>query len=152
MDVGTFLLMLGLSYALGLLWYDLLPGKLPQQVWRVAAYPISRYLRGRSAPAVGGDLGPEVWQSASAHRADWFAGGGGRGLDRPAGAAAIAGTHAGGKGGGGLNQRRCERGRRCGATANREWRRSVAGAGRTEFGRWNDGCLRIRVREVRRAI
>src|SRR6266851_7217055 len=39
MDVGTFLLMLGLSYALGLLWYDLLPGKLPEQVWRVAAYP-----------------------------------------------------------------------------------------------------------------
>lgn len=25
--------MLGLSYALGLLWYDLLPGKLPQLVW-----------------------------------------------------------------------------------------------------------------------
>jgi hypothetical protein len=40
MDVGTFLLMLGLSYALGLLWYDLLPGKLPEQVWRVAAYPL----------------------------------------------------------------------------------------------------------------
>ncbi len=39
MDVGTLLLMLGLSCALGLLWYDLLPGKLPQQVWRVAAYP-----------------------------------------------------------------------------------------------------------------
>jgi hypothetical protein len=39
MDVGTLLLMLSLSYALGLLWYDLLPGKLPQQVWRVAAYP-----------------------------------------------------------------------------------------------------------------
>jgi hypothetical protein len=39
MDVGTLLLMLGLSYALGLLWYDLLPGKLPQQVWRVVAYP-----------------------------------------------------------------------------------------------------------------
>ena len=39
MDVGTLLLMLGLSYALGLLWYGLLPGKLPQQVWRVAAYP-----------------------------------------------------------------------------------------------------------------
>jgi hypothetical protein len=39
MDVGTLLLMLGLSFALGLLWYDLLPGKLPEQVWRVAAYP-----------------------------------------------------------------------------------------------------------------
>src|SRR5260221_11778577 len=39
MDVGTFLLMLGVAYALGLLWYDLLPSKLPEQVWRVAAYP-----------------------------------------------------------------------------------------------------------------
>jgi hypothetical protein len=38
-DVGTFLLMLGLAYALGLVWYDLLPSKLPEQVWRVAAYP-----------------------------------------------------------------------------------------------------------------
>jgi hypothetical protein len=39
MTVGTFLLMLGLSYGLGLLWYDLLLGKLPEQIWRVAAYP-----------------------------------------------------------------------------------------------------------------
>jgi hypothetical protein len=39
MDLGTILLMLGVSYGLGLMWYDLLPGKLPQQVWRVAAYP-----------------------------------------------------------------------------------------------------------------
>jgi len=40
MDIGTFRLMRGLSYALGLLWYDLLPGKLPQPVWRMAAYPL----------------------------------------------------------------------------------------------------------------
>ncbi|GIW11736.1 MAG: hypothetical protein K6U89_10580 [Chloroflexi bacterium] len=39
MDFGTLLLMLGLSYALGVLWYDLLPGELPGRVWRVAAYP-----------------------------------------------------------------------------------------------------------------
>jgi hypothetical protein len=39
MDIGTLLLMLSLSYALGLLWYDLLPGKLPEHIWRVAAYP-----------------------------------------------------------------------------------------------------------------
>jgi hypothetical protein len=39
MDIGTVLLMLGVSYGLGLLWYDLLPGKLPERVWRVAAYP-----------------------------------------------------------------------------------------------------------------
>lgn len=39
MDIGTLFLMLGLSYGLGLLWYDLLPGKLPERIWRVAAYP-----------------------------------------------------------------------------------------------------------------
>ena len=33
MDIGTLFLMLGLSYGLGLLWYDLLPGKLPERVW-----------------------------------------------------------------------------------------------------------------------
>ena len=32
MDLGTLLLMLGLSYALGLLWYSLLPAKLPERV------------------------------------------------------------------------------------------------------------------------
>lgn len=39
MDIGSLVLMLGLSYGLGVLWYDLLPGQLPVQVWRVAAYP-----------------------------------------------------------------------------------------------------------------
>ncbi len=50
MDVGTFLLMLGLSYALGLLWYDLLPGKLPEQVWRVAAYPFLGIFAAEAVP------------------------------------------------------------------------------------------------------
>lgn len=39
MDIGTLLLMLGLAYGTGVLWYDLLPGKLPARPWRVAAYP-----------------------------------------------------------------------------------------------------------------
>jgi hypothetical protein len=39
MDIGSLLLMLGLAYGLGVLWYDLLPGQLPDRVWRVAAYP-----------------------------------------------------------------------------------------------------------------
>ena len=39
MDIGSLLLMLGLAYGLGVLWYDLLPGELPDRVWRVAAYP-----------------------------------------------------------------------------------------------------------------
>ena len=39
MEIGTLLLMVGLAYAFGVLWYALLPGKLPERVWRVAAYP-----------------------------------------------------------------------------------------------------------------
>ena len=39
MDIGLVLFMLALSYGLGVLWYDLLPGRLPNRVWRVAAYP-----------------------------------------------------------------------------------------------------------------
>lgn len=39
MDIGTLLMMAALSYGLGILWYDLLPGRLPERVWRVAAYP-----------------------------------------------------------------------------------------------------------------
>lgn len=39
MEIGTLLLMVGLAYAFGVLWYTLLPGKLPERVWRVAAYP-----------------------------------------------------------------------------------------------------------------
>lgn len=39
MEVGTFLLMVALAYSFGVLWYDLLPGRLPLRVWRVAAYP-----------------------------------------------------------------------------------------------------------------
>jgi predicted MFS family arabinose efflux permease len=39
MDIGSLLLMLGLAYGFGVLWYDLLPGRLSDRVWRVAAYP-----------------------------------------------------------------------------------------------------------------
>ena len=39
MDIGSFLVMLALAYGFGVLWYDLLPGRLPDRVWRVAAYP-----------------------------------------------------------------------------------------------------------------
>ena len=39
MDLGSLLLMLGLAYGFGVLWYDLLPGALPDRLWRVAAYP-----------------------------------------------------------------------------------------------------------------
>jgi hypothetical protein len=39
MDIGSLLLLLGLAYGFGVLWYDLLPGRLPDRVWRAAAYP-----------------------------------------------------------------------------------------------------------------
>jgi hypothetical protein len=32
-------LALGLAYGFGVLWYELLPGKLAKSAWRVAAYP-----------------------------------------------------------------------------------------------------------------
>ena len=55
MDIGTLLLMLGLSYGFGVLWYDLLPGRLPSRVWRVAANPflgmfVAQALFARSFP------------------------------------------------------------------------------------------------------
>ena len=56
MEVGTFLLMLGLAYAAGVLWYDLLPGRLPERVWRVAAYPFLGIF-------VGEALLPRVYES-----------------------------------------------------------------------------------------
>jgi hypothetical protein len=39
MDFGTFLLLIGFSYGIGVFWYDLLPAKLAEKPWRVAAYP-----------------------------------------------------------------------------------------------------------------
>jgi hypothetical protein len=44
MEIGPFRLIRGLSYVLGFPWCDLLPGMLPQQVWRMAAYPSLGFL------------------------------------------------------------------------------------------------------------
>jgi hypothetical protein len=38
-DFGHFLLLIGFSYGIGVFWYDLLPAKLAEKPWRVAAYP-----------------------------------------------------------------------------------------------------------------
>ena len=40
MEFGTLFLLIGLSYGLGVFWYDLLPAKLAEKPWRVAAYPL----------------------------------------------------------------------------------------------------------------
>jgi hypothetical protein len=39
MELGTFLLLVGFAYGIGIFWYDLLPAKLAERPWRVAAYP-----------------------------------------------------------------------------------------------------------------
>ncbi len=39
MDFGTWLLFASLAYGFGVFWYDLLPARLPERPWRVAAYP-----------------------------------------------------------------------------------------------------------------
>jgi hypothetical protein len=39
MEFGTFLLLVSFSYGIGVFWYDLLPAKLAEKPWRVAAYP-----------------------------------------------------------------------------------------------------------------
>jgi hypothetical protein len=39
MEFGTLLLLIGFSYGIGVFWYDLLPAKLAEKPWRVAAYP-----------------------------------------------------------------------------------------------------------------
>ena len=39
MDIGSALIILALSYALGMFWYDVIPAKLTRSFLRVGAYP-----------------------------------------------------------------------------------------------------------------
>lgn len=39
MELGSLLLMVAFAYGMGVVWYDLFPGKLAMRPWRVAAYP-----------------------------------------------------------------------------------------------------------------
>ena len=39
MNIGTFLLMVGLAFGLGVFWYNLLPARMPDKAWRVGVYP-----------------------------------------------------------------------------------------------------------------
>jgi hypothetical protein len=61
MELGTFLLLAAFAYGIGILWYDLLPGQLPERPWRVAAYPLVGIALGEAlfptgwlGPAFGG--------------------------------------------------------------------------------------------------
>lgn len=53
MEVATWLLMVTFAYALGVFWYDLLPGKLPDIPWRVGAYPFALMVIGEAFVPVG---------------------------------------------------------------------------------------------------
>lgn len=57
MDLGTLLLMLGLAYGLGVFWYDLLPGTLPETAWRIAAYPFTLMVLGEVLVPFGPTFG-----------------------------------------------------------------------------------------------
>ncbi|MBI3979708.1 MAG: hypothetical protein HY331_16125 [Chloroflexi bacterium] len=57
MAVGTFLLMAVFAYGLGVFWYDLLPAKLPEQPWRIAAYPFALMVIGETFVPVGPAFG-----------------------------------------------------------------------------------------------
>lgn len=63
MEIGTLLFMLALAYGLGLLWYELLPGHVPPQVWRVTAYPFvfmaltEGFIAGQYFPSFGPAFG-----------------------------------------------------------------------------------------------
>ncbi len=58
MDIGTLLLMVGVSYAFGIFWYSLLPGSIPDHTWRVAAFPFFLIFLGHTffqyGPTFGG--------------------------------------------------------------------------------------------------
>ena len=45
--------MIATAYGFGLFWYDLLPGKLPDIPWRVAAYPFAVMVLGEALVPIG---------------------------------------------------------------------------------------------------
>jgi hypothetical protein len=57
MDIGTFLLMLAFAYGIGVFWYDLLPGRLPDMAWRVAAYPFAAIVIAQALVQIGPVIG-----------------------------------------------------------------------------------------------
>ncbi len=57
MDIGTLLFMLAFAYGLGVFWYDLLPGRLSDRTWRVAAYPFALMAFGEALLPYGPTFG-----------------------------------------------------------------------------------------------
>ena len=56
-DIGSFLFMLAFAYALGVFWYDLLPGQLSDRTWRAAAYPFALMAFGEAFVPYGPSFG-----------------------------------------------------------------------------------------------
>jgi len=59
----TLLALVAFAYAIGVFAYDLLPGRLPEQAWRVAAYPFAlMFLAEATIPEIGPKfLGVHPW-------------------------------------------------------------------------------------------
>ena len=55
MQIATWLFMVAFAYGIGVFWYDLLPGKITNATWRVAAYPLAVMV---IAEAIFPNLGP----------------------------------------------------------------------------------------------
>ncbi|MCL4542065.1 MAG: hypothetical protein M1396_06990 [Chloroflexi bacterium] len=53
MQFATWLMMIGFAYGIGLFWYDVLPARLPDMPWRVAAYPFALMVIGEAFAGYG---------------------------------------------------------------------------------------------------
>jgi hypothetical protein len=58
MEIGTVLLLVAFSYAVGVFAYDLFPGRLPHQAWRIAAYPFATIVLSEALLTMMPDLTP----------------------------------------------------------------------------------------------
>ncbi len=56
MQVATWLFMVAFAYGIGVFWYDLLEGRLPDRTWRVAAYPFILMVLGEAYVPAGPDF------------------------------------------------------------------------------------------------
>jgi hypothetical protein len=80
MELGTFLLLTAFAYGIGIFWYDLLPAKLAERPWRVAAYPFVGIVLAQGllphewlGPAFGGlHVVPMLFGSLFGVLVDWF--------------------------------------------------------------------------------
>ncbi len=53
MQFATWLFMVAFAYGIGVFWYDLIRGQLPDRIWRVAAYPFLLMVIGEAFVPIG---------------------------------------------------------------------------------------------------